>query len=125
MFKVIIMWIVLSFSALLSTRRARFCKTELPLETVLNKYKEGVFFLDVRTQGEWDNHHLEYATHIPFSDISYRFDEIPMDEDVIVICRSGAKSMMTVKILQKKGYNKIYSLVGGITPWFRKGFPTV
>ena len=75
------------------------------LKTYLEK---GSVILDVRTQAEWNNGHIENAIHIPLVDLPNRTDEIKnLHKTVITCCQSGIRSAKAVKILNAKGMDAI------------------
>jgi rhodanese-related sulfurtransferase len=57
--------------------------------------------------------------------IPARVDEIPLDEDVVVVCRSGGRSAQVVAYLQAMGRDNVRNLDGGMTAWARAGRPMV
>ncbi len=53
--------------------------------------------------------------NIPLANIENRRDQIPTDVPVVIICRSGQRSMKAIRVLRSLGkYDNIYSLDGGI-----------
>lgn len=42
------------------------------------------------------------------------------DEEVIVLCRSGRRSMMACMVLDQLGFKDTYNLTGGILAWQEK-----
>ncbi len=88
-----------------------------------NKAKDlidnGAILIDVRTEEEYANDHIEGSINIPLSNI----ESITYDlEDVIVLyCATGVRSGEAAKILTDKGYTKIYSLDGGLINWGFEG----
>ncbi|RLD06598.1 MAG: hypothetical protein DRI32_02345, partial [Chloroflexi bacterium] len=56
------------------------------------KVEEGAFLLDVRTQEEWIESHVEGATLIPLDELEARISEVPTDREVVVICHSGNRA---------------------------------
>ena len=50
--------------------------------------------LDVREGYEWEAGHAPGAHHIPMSQLEQRQDELPDDEQILVICHTGARSRM-------------------------------
>ena len=46
-----------------------------------------------------------------------------IDEEIVVICHSGSRSMMAAQLLAQAGYKDIRNLTGGMMMWNRKGFP--
>ena len=75
-------------------------------------------FLDVRTDSEHSNGHIPNSFHIPLQELQSRISEIePMkDKNIIVYCRSGARSRTVTKTLLKNGF-KVFNLSGGIMSW--------
>src|SRR6185436_18048803 len=53
---------------------------------------EQLVLIDVREPYEWDTGHIASAQHIPMGQIPKRLEEIPRDAEVVMICRSGARS---------------------------------
>ena len=74
--------------------------------------------LDVRTQAEYDEGHIEGAILIPDTEIEARAEKELLDKDVpiLVYCRSGRRSAAAAKVLAGLGYTKVYDL-GGIIDW--------
>jgi len=86
-------------------------------------YQNGVFTLDVRTQAEWDEYHAPNAILIPLDQLPNRLSEIPKDQPILVVCRSGNRSQQGRDILLAAGYNAT-SMSGGMSEWYSKGYPT-
>lgn len=72
-------------------------------------------FLDVREDWEYDDDNLG-AKNIPLGDLPYRLDELDefKDQEIIVHCRSGARSGNAKKFLESKGYTMVRNVLGGI-----------
>jgi rhodanese-related sulfurtransferase len=87
------------------------------------KYNQGVFFLDVRTQEEWDTVHAPNTTLIPLDELSQRLDELPRDREIVVICRSGNRSQQGRDILLDGGFENVSSMSGGLNEWGALGYP--
>ena len=62
--------------------------------------------LDVRRRLEWEESHITGATHIPFSELPGRYDEVPAGE-VWVHCHSGYRSMVAASMLAARGRRPI------------------
>lgn len=90
----------------------------IPVEEAYEKYENDAFLLDVRTQEEWDDCHVPNAVHIPLDELPNRLDEVPYGEDVIVMCRSGNRSLAATQILRENDYFYAQSISGGISAWF-------
>ena len=76
-----------------------------------------LFLLDVREPFEVDICSIDGAWLIPLGVLPTRFAEVPKDRDVVVHCRSGARSAQAVQFLQSRGYTHVKNLVGGILRW--------
>lgn len=84
-----------------------------------------MFLLDVREPAEWQAGHAPEAYHLPMQEIPARLAEIPMDGDVVVVCRVGGRSAMVVEFLQSNGWNNVINLDGGMRAWEAAGLPLV
>lgn len=87
------------------------------------KYQQGAYFLDVRSQEEWDQFHIEGSNLIPLDQLQNRLSELPGDEDIVVVCRSGRRSQSGVTVLQQAGFSHLSSLSGGLQAWTAAGYP--
>ena len=65
--------------------------------------KDGLVILDVRTDAEFNAGHAEGALHIPVDQLPSRVQEVPADNPVLIICRSGVRASNAFKILRKAG----------------------
>jgi rhodanese-related sulfurtransferase len=78
---------------------------------------EDFTLIDVREQ-----HEIEVAEiggiHIPLGEIINRRGEISKEKQVIIHCRSGARSGNAVQALEGNfGFDNLYNLTGGILAW--------
>jgi rhodanese-related sulfurtransferase len=87
-------------------------------------YTEGTFVLDVRTIEEWNEFHAPNTTLIPLDELSARVNELPKDQPIVVVCRSGNRSQTGRDILLAAGFNAT-SMTGGLNTWRDSGYPTV
>ena len=86
-------------------------------------YQEGVYFLDMRTQEEWDDFHAPNSTLIPLDQLESRLGELPQDEQIVVVCRSGSRSQAGRDILLSNGFEQTTSMAGGLNAWRSAGYP--
>jgi len=77
----------------------------------------GVYLLDVREPDEWEAGHAPDAHHLPMMEVPARMDEIPVDTDVVVVCRSGGRSGQVVSYLLGRGWDNVHNLDGGMQSW--------
>ena len=76
---------------------------------------EGSYLIDVRANIAYKTKTIEGAINIPISEIRSRLNEIPTDKKVVIFCNTGYTSYNASRILIQKGFNNVYSLMGGIT----------
>jgi rhodanese-related sulfurtransferase len=102
-------------------------EASLPLEINVDeaheRYEAGDFLLDVRTQEEWDDYHIPGTTLIPLDELNIRVDEVPRDQNVVVVCRSGNRSQIGRDILLDAGFETVTSMDGGVSTWRDAGYP--
>jgi rhodanese-related sulfurtransferase len=76
--------------------------------------------LDVREIDEWQAGHAPSARHLPMSELTSRLGEVPADDPLFVICRSGARSARVVAFLAGQGYPAV-NVDGGMQSWAAQG----
>jgi phage shock protein E len=87
------------------------------------KFQQGAFFLDVRSQAEWDQFHIAGSTLIPLDQLQDRLNELPKNKDIVVVCLSGHRSQSGTAILQQAGFRHISCLSGGLQAWMDANYP--
>ncbi|NJD29370.1 MAG: rhodanese-like domain-containing protein [Chloroflexi bacterium] len=99
----------------------------LPLEVSLARAEElrqaGALVLDVREPSEWAAGVIPGATLISLGELDGRKGELPRDQTIVVVCRSGNRSAQGRDILLAAGFRSVTSLVGGMTDWASAGLP--
>jgi len=83
---------------------------------------DGAWLLDVREDEEWTAGYAPGARHIPLGQLGARTAEIPQDQEVYVICRSGARSARAAHALTAAGWVAI-NVAGGMQDWAAAGRP--
>jgi rhodanese-related sulfurtransferase len=80
--------------------------------------REGILFLDVRTDGERKFNHIQGSLHIPLHQLRARAEELARhrEREIVCYCQSGNRSVSAALILQRKGF-RAASLRGGIVDW--------
>lgn len=54
---------------------------------------------------------------IPRGEIPQRLDELDPDAELVIYCRSGARSAWATEILKQNGYDRVSNLQGGVLGW--------
>lgn len=80
---------------------------------------EPVCLVDVREPVEQQVSSLPGAKLIPLGHLPERMAELDRQQEIILFCRTGARSMRAVQMLAAAGYSKVFSLQGGINAWAR------
>jgi rhodanese-related sulfurtransferase len=97
---------------------------EISVAEAAAKRDQGAFILDVRTPEEWNEFHIPGSTLIPLDQLEARVSEVPRDQEVVVVCRSGNRSQTGRDILRQAGFEKVTSMAGGVKTWSAEGLPT-
>ena len=76
---------------------------------------EKFHFLDVREEWEFEEDNLG-ALNIPLGELPHRLSEIEKfkDDEIVVHCRSGARSGNAKKFMESKGFSQVRNVLGGI-----------
>ena len=122
------LWIVLGIgafavAAFFLSQPAPSVSTEISAAQAYEKFQQGAFFLDVRSQEEWNQVHISKSTLIPLDQLTSRLAEVPRDQDVVVICRSGVRSKEGMSILRNAGYTHAVCMTGGLLAWKAAEYP--
>jgi rhodanese-related sulfurtransferase len=80
------------------------------------------FLLDVRQPDEYQDGHIAGARLIPLGELERRMKELPREQEIVCVCRSGSRSGQAAKVLTAAGY-KVTNLQGGMIAWMRAGLP--
>jgi sulfur-carrier protein adenylyltransferase/sulfurtransferase len=89
------------------------------------KTAEPPLLIDVREPEEWAIAHLPGAHLIPKAELPERVDEITRAREVVLYCRSGARSAQAARLLLDLGFSQVRSLNGGINAWSERVDPSV
>jgi len=86
---------------------------------------EEVVVLDVREPSETVGGKIAKAIQIPVSGLSKRIGELEKHKNrtLLVYCKTGARSGTACRELSKHGFDKVFSLNGGITAWQEAHLP--
>ena len=100
-----------------------FRSAPLTVKEKLEKDKDRVCFLDVRSEGEFSTGHVPGAVCVPLEQIESGKAVVPKDRFVVLSCQSGARSAKAREILRSRGYENVAELEGGFSAWRGAGFP--
>ena len=80
---------------------------------------ESLTLLDVREEWELGVASVPDVVHIPMGEVADRLGELDRAREVVVLCRSGRRSLQVANFLQQNGFQAV-NLAGGILAWSRE-----
>ncbi|MCB1689158.1 MAG: rhodanese-like domain-containing protein, partial [Halioglobus sp.] len=86
---------------------------------------ESAVVVDVRPEGEYERGHIIDAVHIPAREFGYRMGELEKyrERPIVIYCATGMNSVPLVNQLRKQGFQRVFTLSGGIAAWRQDGMP--
>jgi rhodanese-related sulfurtransferase len=85
---------------------------------------DALTLLDVREGWELGVANVTGTLHIPMGEVPQRLGEIDKNQEVVVLCRSGKRSLQVAQFLERNGYRPL-NLAGGILAWSRDVDPSI
>ena len=77
---------------------------------------------DIRSEAEVAQGILPGSEFLPMHLIPLKMNDFPKDKDVILYCRSGARSYHACAYLMQQGISNVINVRGGIISWAQNGF---
>ncbi|HEX8313161.1 MAG TPA: molybdopterin-synthase adenylyltransferase MoeB [Chthoniobacteraceae bacterium] len=81
--------------------------------------------VDVREPFEYDICRIPGSQLIPLGQLPSRMSELDSADEIVLQCKSGARSARALKLLQEAGFNKLWNVEGGILAWSDEVDPSV
>jgi rhodanese-related sulfurtransferase len=80
--------------------------------------------VDVRTpqEFEWDGR-IAGSRLLPLQVLAQRVHELPKDQPIVCVCRSGNRSQVACEQLSAMGFEDLTNLAGGMMGWKSSGLP--
>ncbi len=96
-----------------------------PQELIRMINHERAIPVDVRKEADYTEGHIIDAVNVPLTNLSERMKELEKHKGrpVVLCCAAGTTTAPAVKTLQKAGFEKVYSLKGGISAWRQENLP--
>ena len=81
--------------------------------------------IDVREPGEFAGElgPIEGAELVPLATLPEAARNWPRDAELVVVCRSGARSSRAAQVLKELGFEHVVNMSGGMTAWNAAGLP--
>lgn len=96
---------------------------EIDVDELARRRAAGAHVVDVRNPDEYVGGHVPGAVLLPLAELGERWQEVP-EGDVLVICRTGARSAKAVEVLNGAGRTTV-NVAGGTMAWIDAGHPVV
>ena len=83
--------------------------------------------IDVRTPQEYHGGHIKDTKSMPLGELMNNIDALNeyKNEEIVVVCHSGSRSMMAAQLLVREGFKDVRNLTGGMMIWHRNGYPVL
>lgn len=78
---------------------------------------DAFMLIDVREPFEYDICRIPGSRLIPLGQLASRMSELDSADEIVLQCKSGARSARALKLLQEAGFSKLSNLEGGILAW--------
>jgi sulfur-carrier protein adenylyltransferase/sulfurtransferase len=91
----------------------------------LRDRKADFVLVDVREPHEIEISSFPESVKIPLGRLPERVNELSTADEIVVHCKSGARSAKAVQFLRDAGFKKVRNLAGGINRWSERIDPTV
>ena len=86
---------------------------------------EQLRIIDVREPDEYAIAHVEQAELRPMSEIQSWWQELPRDEELVIMCHHGGRSAQVAMALSRAGFERLTNMAGGIDAWSAEVDPGV
>lgn len=86
---------------------------------------EDAVVLDVRADGEYREGHIVNSVHVPVEQLEASAKKLEKyrNRPIIAACRTGQRSNAAVKTLKALGFERLYTINGGISAWEGANLP--
>ncbi len=99
-------------------------ENEIDVAELARRWEAGATIVDVRRLDEYEAGHVPGAQLVTLEDVPSRRDEIPTVGEVLVICKTGARSRQATEFLRRQGVDAL-NVAGGTQGWIEAGHPVV
>lgn len=98
---------------------------ELTPRVVADRLRRGhpLDLIDVREPHEWEIARIPGARLVPLATLGDVIPTLDVEREIVIHCKSGARSARAVRRLQSAGFLRVWSLAGGIDRWSREVEP--
>lgn len=117
--------------------KAKSNVNEVNIEELLTALEQGARVIDVREPVEYSQGHIRHAVNMPRGVLEMQLNQHPdvagydnaleriAEKPLYLICRTGGRSALAAESLQRMGFDKVYSVDGGMSAWLEEKLPVV
>ena len=87
------------------------------LEKMLENNEKGKMYLDVREVDEYADGHIKRFMNFPLSTLEETIGKLSKEEEIVIVCRSGNRSMQAANFLTNNGFPHVTNVQGGMLEW--------
>ena len=91
------------------------------LQQQLASASANVQVIDIRHHAEIVRGMIPGADRLPLHLLPQNLHQVARDKKVVLYCQIGARSAQACSYLERKGFNNVYNLRGGIQAWTNSG----
>ncbi len=91
----------------------------------LLKSDKNILLIDVREPWEYETAKIENSQLMPLSKFAEESMNLNPDDNIIIYCHHGVRSLRACSFLVNNGYKNVINLDGGINAWSREVDPSV
>ena len=82
-------------------------------EELEQKMNQDIVIIDVRKKSEFDSEHIEGVVNVPLNQINQYLEKFPKEQEFVLHCAGGYRSMIAASILQQRGWSQLTDVIGG------------
>lgn len=95
---------------------------EINVQELTDKIQsDDIYLLDIRSEMETAHGVIPGSKHMAMHLIPLKINDLPKDKEIVLYCRSGARSYHACSYLIQQGIDNVVNLRGGILSWAQSG----
>jgi rhodanese-related sulfurtransferase len=79
--------------------------------------------VDVRERDEFEQERVDGVALVPISEFVARFQDLPKDRQLLMLCAAGSRSTSATMYLLQNGWSDVRNITGGMIGWRRASLP--
>lgn len=114
---------LLLLAIIVFTELRRGGSAQLSVAQTVQLMNAGGQVIDVRSVDGFRGGHILGARNIPLDELADKADKLPKGTPLIICCDAGVSSQRAVSLLNKRGFEKVFNLRGGLRAWQQDNLP--